>query len=258
MLSMAHVPFIQPSIRETILQTEQYTVTEMEEYTEIETQEYTITEIEDAVVTNDIKAGDIFSFIQKLYQEPPLSEMHFSGRLTLNKAIDLFLKFLKGTYSGRNLSKLRTYFHESIERRSLDEDQNVLPFYSGILEILARSTLSGPPLLLHQLQKITDYIREKWHKAPELFITLLEDSHFRALFSHALEDFWRSEFSILELPSMFDGHSNAMDEIIALTQSQELDKIDESEIHRLRLLQQFDERFNESPLDTCTSSRTIS
>jgi len=236
-------------------------------------EDYTVTERVDTVVSETVQANDVFSFIKSITKDPSLHEIEFTGRLSLEKAITLFRRFLRGQYVGQSLLNLRVYFTNEIKRlqvSGLSEDQLSL-LYLGIFEVISRvqlpknqyddwlTELNGfsvlpqqskqappEPPLLFSLQKITDYIQKTGYKNLSVFLPLLQDRYFRLLFSQALYAYWTSPFSILTGPNGFNGQETLIQRISEYIETDELTQSQVNQLHRMKRIQQFEQLLRET------------
>jgi curved DNA-binding protein CbpA len=156
--------------------------------------------------------SDIFSFIK--------NESFFETKLNIKfltpeKAIELFLKFLQGDYSGNTLKELEREFARKIINMEINPSyySQDLALFSGIHEILSLAVNETDPdhTLLFSLQKITDYAALTAEQTMVYFATLFQSKYFRNLFSQALHLYWLKDESALDTDrlKMLDGQSAA-------------------------------------------------
>ncbi|MGL9778987.1 MAG: J domain-containing protein [Wolbachia sp.] len=144
-------------------------------------------------------ADNLFSFIKaKSNLETKLD----IGLLTPEKAVEYFINFLQGDYSGNNLQDLSKAFNQKIEQLETLGQQAGYEFqlYCGIHEILLVAAKEKTPTakILFSLHKITEYAKHNSDQSMSFMAPLLQSKYFRSLFSQALHYYWLSEESVLD------------------------------------------------------------
>lgn len=147
-----------------------------------------------------MKHHDVFDFIKSkkvLTHEQVIKELNVT--LTPSNAVKIFVDFVSGECFGNNLVKAKQIFTEALQGTSASHP--VYQLYSGILEIITNGKAAD---LLGSINKILDYAKLNPQESMPYMVILLQDKHFRALFSQALHVFWEKnskEFKISDLAS---------------------------------------------------------
>lgn len=142
---------------------------------------------------------DLFSFIKA---KGNLETKLDIGLLSPEKAVEYFINFLRGDYSGNNLRDLSKAFYQKIKQLETLGQQAGYEFklYCGIYEILLVAAKEKTPTekILFSLHKITEYAKHNPDQSMSFMAPLLQSKYFRNLFSQALHYYWLSEESALD------------------------------------------------------------
>jgi len=142
---------------------------------------------------------DLFSFIKA---KGNLETKLDIGLLSPEKAVEYFINFLQGDYSGNNLRDLSKAFYQKIKQlETLGQQAGYeLQLYCGIHEILLVAVEEKTPSakILFSLHKITEYAKHNTDQSMSFMAPLLQSKYFRSLFSQALHYYWLSEESVLD------------------------------------------------------------
>ena len=173
------------------------------------------------------------------------------GGLTPATAFELFLRFLKGEFYGKNLHIVIDAFDQAAQKV---KDKHEFNLYEGMKDILVFGVIQPKvdDALVRALQKITDYIKR--HATTNLAMCymapLLQSSYFRHLFSLALHLYWISDVNITDELNLkkFNGEEQAKDFFEKLKEKNFVsnNKNDASLIRYVRVLFRFEKAINQA------------